>query len=138
VAPDLDGLGMVPELLTRNSTHPLLWFSLYHHSLHTLAFALPVAAIAAVLARQNWKVAFLALASFHLHLIEDLAGSRGPDGYPWTIPYLVPFSAAMQWAWQGQRGRNARQKPAHYGRVVARNFVACLVARVFARGDDFF
>jgi len=36
VAPDLDGLGIIPELLTRNSSHPLLWFSRYHHSLHTL------------------------------------------------------------------------------------------------------
>jgi len=26
VAPDLDGLGIVPELLTRNTSHPLLWF----------------------------------------------------------------------------------------------------------------
>ena len=40
VAPDIDGLGIVPELLTRNTSHPLLWFSEYHHSLHTLAFAL--------------------------------------------------------------------------------------------------
>src|SRR5207342_564565 len=40
VAPDLDGAGLLPELLTRNSSHPLLWFSQYHHSLHTLAFAL--------------------------------------------------------------------------------------------------
>src|ERR1041385_4943149 len=40
VAPDLDGLGIIPELLTRHSSHPLLWFSQYHHSLHTLAFAL--------------------------------------------------------------------------------------------------
>src|SRR5437762_14100209 len=38
VVPDLDGLGIIPELLTRNSSHPLLWFSDYHHSLHTLAF----------------------------------------------------------------------------------------------------
>ena len=40
VAPDIDGIGIVPELLTRNTSHPLLWFSEYHHSLHTLAFAL--------------------------------------------------------------------------------------------------
>src|SRR5947199_10862680 len=40
VAPDLDGLGLIPELLTRNSSHPLLWFSRYHHSLHNLGFAL--------------------------------------------------------------------------------------------------
>jgi inner membrane protein len=67
VAPDLDGLGIIPELLTRNSSHPLVWFSLYHHSLHTLAFALVIAGVAFVLATQRWKTGLLALLSFHLH-----------------------------------------------------------------------
>jgi hypothetical protein len=40
VAPDIDGIGIIPELLTRNTSHPLLWFSQYHHTLHTLAFSL--------------------------------------------------------------------------------------------------
>ena len=53
VAPDVDGLGIIPELLTRNSAHPLLWFSLYHHSLHNLSFALVIAAIAFALATQR-------------------------------------------------------------------------------------
>jgi inner membrane protein len=107
VAPDIDGI--IPELLTRNSNHPLLWFSLYHHSLHTLAFALVIAAIAFVLATQKWKVGLLAFVSFHLHLIEDLAGSRGPDGYQWPIPYLKPFSTTLQLTWRGQWGLNAWQ-----------------------------
>jgi hypothetical protein len=34
-----------------------LWFTLYHHSLHTLAFALVVAVVSFVLARQRWRVA---------------------------------------------------------------------------------
>ncbi|HYX52603.1 MAG TPA: hypothetical protein VE783_04080, partial [Candidatus Limnocylindrales bacterium] len=38
IAPDIDSVGILPELLTRNTAHPLLWFSEYHHSLHTLAF----------------------------------------------------------------------------------------------------
>jgi hypothetical protein len=77
VAPDIDGLGIIPELLTRNSSHPLLWFTLYHHSLHTLAFSLAVAAFAFAVARQRWKTGLLALVSFHLHLFEDVLGSRG-------------------------------------------------------------
>src|ERR1700733_9292032 len=77
VAPDVDGLGIVAELVTRNSTHPLLWFSRYHHCLHTLTFAVVVAIIASALAKQKWKVGLLAMVSFHLHLLEDLAGSRG-------------------------------------------------------------
>jgi inner membrane protein len=111
VAPDVDGLGILPELLTRNSSHPLMWFSLYHHSLHNLAFALVVAAVAFALAKQKckWKTGFLALLSFHLHLFEDVLGSRGPEGYQWPIPYLAPFSSALQLTWRGQWGLNAWQ-----------------------------
>jgi inner membrane protein len=107
VAPDVDGLGIIPELLTRNSSHPLLWFTLYHHSLHTLAFGLVVAAIAFALARQRRKTGILALVSFHLHLFEDVLGSRGPEGYPWPVPYLAPFSSALQLTWRGEWGLNA-------------------------------
>lgn len=107
VAPDVDGLGIVPELLTRNSAHPLNWFSLYHHRLHTLAFGLIVAALASVLAKQKWKTGLLALLSFHIHLFEDMLGSRGPDGYQWPIPYLSPFSQVVQVSWHGQWALNA-------------------------------
>ena len=106
VVPDIDGIGIIPELLTRNSAHPLLWFSLYHHSLHNLAFALVIAAIAFALAAQKWKTGLLALLSFHLHLFEDVLGSRGPDGYQWPIQYLAPFSS-QQFIWRGQWGLNA-------------------------------
>ena len=109
VVPDIDGLGIIPELLTRNSAHPLLWFTLYHHRLHTLAFGLVVAAVAFVLAQQRWKTTLLALASFHLHLFEDVLGSRGPDGYQWPIPYLTPFSHSLQLAWRGEWALNAWQ-----------------------------
>jgi hypothetical protein len=36
-------------------------------------------------------------------------GSRGPEGYQWPIPYLKPFSNAMQWTWHGQWALNAWQ-----------------------------
>ncbi|HEY7405720.1 MAG TPA: metal-dependent hydrolase [Candidatus Angelobacter sp.] len=131
VAPDFDGLGAIPELLTRNSAHPLLWFSEYHHALHTLAFAL-VCTIAAFLVarpwgkrsvlddgsgpsteqrsspgrlapqRHRWTTALLVFISFHLHLLCDLVGARGPDGYQWPIPYLKPFSSVAQLTWHGQ------------------------------------
>lgn len=119
VVPDLDGLGAIPELLTRNSAHPLLWFSQYHHALHTLVFALVVTLAAFLLsvsmnstfgpniqghfiASRPWTTALLAFVSFHLHLLCDLAGSRGPDGDSWPIPYLSPFSSALHLTWQGQ------------------------------------
>lgn len=107
VAPDLDGLGIIPELLTRNSSHPLLWFTLYHHSLHTLAFALVIAVLSFALAGQRWKTSALAFLAFHIHLLEDILGSRGPDGYQWPSPYLSPFSSKLQLTWSGQWGLNA-------------------------------
>jgi inner membrane protein len=107
VIPDVDGLGIVAEILTRNSAHPLLWFSRYHHSLHNLTFALAVSALAFVVAREKWKTAALCFLGFHLHLFEDLAGSRGPDGDQWPVPYLAPFSSALSLSWHGQWSLNA-------------------------------
>src|SRR5208283_4558184 len=107
VVPDVDGLGIVAEYLTRNSQHPLAWFSTYHHSLHSLPFAIVVAAVSFALATQRWKTAGLAFLSFHIHLFEDLLGSRGPEGYQWTIPYFMPFSHACELTWRGQWALNA-------------------------------
>jgi hypothetical protein len=81
VIPDIDGAGIIPEFLTRNSSHPLTWGSEYHHCLHTLPFAVFVSAAAFALAKRRPLTAVLALLSFHLHLFEDILGSRGPDGY---------------------------------------------------------
>ena len=107
VAPDLDGLGIVVEFATRNSAHPLDWFSRYHHQLHSLPFAIAVALACFVLSRYRWMTAMLAFMSFHLHLLEDVLGSRGPDGYQWPIPYLAPFSQAAQIMWSGEWQLNA-------------------------------
>ncbi len=107
VVPDADGLGVVADFVTRNSANPTDWFSRYHHSLHDLGFALVVSAVCFGFASQRWKVAALAFLSFHLHLLEDLLGSRGPDSYQWPIPYLMPFSSAVQITWQGQWALNA-------------------------------
>jgi|SRR5215831_11958321 len=71
VIPDVDGLGAIPDFLTRHSAHPLDWFATYHH------------------------------------LLEDLLGARGPDGYSWPVPYLMPFSRAWELIWHGQWALNA-------------------------------
>jgi inner membrane protein len=107
VVPDIDGLGAIPDLITRNSTHPLSWFSLYHHQLHNLAFGLFVTGVCVALAKHRLLTGLLALLSFHLHLVEDVLGGRGPDGYQWPIPYLLPFSHAIQISWKGQWALNA-------------------------------
>jgi membrane-bound metal-dependent hydrolase YbcI (DUF457 family) len=107
LVPDLDGLGILVELLTRNSFHPLLWFTRYHHSLHQLAFAVVISLLAFALSEQRWKTALLCFLGFHLHLFEDLLGSRGLDGDQWPIPYLAPISPALSLTWRGQWYLNA-------------------------------
>lgn len=112
VAPDFDGFGMVPELLTRNSSKPLLWWTDYHHILgHNLGAAMVVTALALVLARPPHRllIAIAACFTFHLHLFCDVIGARGPDGDQWPIPYFSPFSSTFQWTWDGQWALNGWQ-----------------------------
>src|SRR5260370_9763631 len=135
VAPDLDGLGDISELFPRTSAHAVLWFSKYPHALHTLAFALVVTLAAFLLSvTANFRfgpniqghfipsrprtTALLAFLSFHLHLLCDLAGSRGPDGDSWPIPYLRPFSSALHLTWQGQWPLNGWQNFAITGALL--------------------
>ncbi|HKV40011.1 MAG TPA: metal-dependent hydrolase [Blastocatellia bacterium] len=108
VAPDVDGLGLIADALTANSKHPTDWFSRFHHLLgHNLAFGLLIAVLAFLVVKRRWITAGFVLVSFHLHLLFDLLGSRGPDGYQWPIQYLFPFSSSWQWTWAGQWALNA-------------------------------
>jgi len=157
VAPDIDGIGIIPELLTRNTSHPLLWFSQYHHSLHTLAFALVCTLAAYLIAgpfapartfvtsspisdftfgpnirgpqpsilrspSHPWLTALLVFINFHLHLLCDLIGARGPDGDQWPIPYLKPFSNTLQLTWHGQWTLNGWQNFAITGLLLVATF----------------
>ncbi len=108
VAPDVDGLGIIAELATVNTKAPLYWWKTYHHVLcHNLCFGLILVLVVAFLSMRRWVTALLALLAFHLHLLCDLVGSQGPDGYQWPIPYLLPFSDRCQLAWDGQWAFNA-------------------------------
>jgi inner membrane protein len=107
VVPDIDGLGIVADYFTRNSPRPLDWFSTYHHTLHSLPFAVVVAAVSFAFSTQHWKTSGLAFLSFHIHLLEDVLGSRGPEDYQWPIPYFMPFSRACELSWRGQWALNA-------------------------------
>jgi len=108
VVPDADGLGIIAEKLTEHSAHPLNWWSEYHHVLgHNIGFAMVVTVAAAIFAKRKLTTALLVCISFHLHLIADLVGARGPDGDQWPIPYLLPFSNQWQLTWSGQWALNA-------------------------------
>ncbi|HJU83527.1 MAG TPA: metal-dependent hydrolase [Holophagaceae bacterium] len=101
VIPDLDGLGVVADVLDHGRTE---YYATYHHLLgHNLLFGLLVSGLAALLARRGrGRVFALALLAFHFHLLFDLMGSRGADGYQWPIPYLVPLMPKVELAWRHQ------------------------------------
>lgn len=105
VAPDLDGLGILVDwtnqLLGRPETD---YYHIYHHWYgHGLLAALIVSAVFAGFAKQRWRVFALALAMFHLHLLFDLAGSRGPSPKDlWPIYYFGPFRYRPMWVWPHQ------------------------------------
>lgn len=110
ILPDLDGLGLGPDLINQALGRPATNFYLnYHHFLlHGLAGGLLIAGALAAFAQRRWRVALLALALFHLHLLCDLAGSRGPDPDDlWPIFYLGPFRKDPMWLWTGQWPLNA-------------------------------
>jgi hypothetical protein len=105
VAPDVDGAGLLVDwanrILGRVGTD---YYETWHHVLgHGGAAGLLVTLSAACLARDRWRTAALALLSFHLHLLGDLAGSRGSSALDiWTIPYLAPFAMQPALSWDGQ------------------------------------
>lgn len=105
IAPDADGLPVVLDIFNDMFGRPdLHYYATYHHFLlHGLAAGVGMALLAACLARQRWRVFFLCLVVFHLHLVCDLAGSRGPDPWDlWPVFYLGPFSKEPMWVWKWQ------------------------------------
>jgi inner membrane protein len=124
VIPDVDGLGLLVELPTRNTSHPLLWWTEYHHVLaHNVGFAFFVALIVYRLATKPLQTMLLAFLSFHLHILGDIVGARGPDGYQWPIAYFLPFSRTPELSWNGQWALNSWQNFAVTGAALGTTFV---------------
>jgi hypothetical protein len=105
VLPDVDGLGLIVDLAGPlfgwNKT--LLYAHYHHYLLHGLAGGLGFALLLACFARQRFRVAALCLLVFHVHLLCDFVGSRGPSPEDlWPIFYLGPFDKDPMWIWKGQ------------------------------------
>ncbi len=108
LVPDADGLGMVVDFLTRHAAQPTNWWGEYHHTFgHNLFTGLALAFVTFLLASRRFTAAALAFASFHLHLLGDLIGARGPDGDQWPIHYFWPASNEPALTWAGQWPLNA-------------------------------
>ncbi len=105
VLPDLDGLGILADWYNSavgNRDHE--FYQTYHHYwTHGGLAAVVITAVLVCFARRRLRVAFLALLVYHLHLLCDYVGSRGPDPWDkWPIFYLSPFSLHPMWICQWQ------------------------------------
>ena len=98
VSPDIDGLPVLLDFVRHHSSDSMEFWSNFHHSLHNIVFAVAVSLACMALAKRRYITAGLAFIVVNLHYLCDMAGSRGPDGYQWPIPYLMPFSNKWQLA----------------------------------------
>lgn len=107
LSPDLDGLGLIVDKLTGETTY----YESYHHyighcGVAGLAFALMAMHFAKV---EKLRVFAISLFVFHLHILCDIVGSKGTDGYQWPVYYLYPFNNSIALMWSGQWELNAWQ-----------------------------
>jgi len=109
IAPDIDGIGLLWDLVSRQKGEALALWSRYHHVLgHNITFAVTLAIASFFLAKRRVATCLAVLSVFHLHLLCDLLGSRGPDEI-WSIPYLLPFSHSWNFVWSKQWPLNSWQ-----------------------------
>jgi len=105
LAPDLDGLGIVIDFVTRNTGLPDTGYYQAFHRMygHGLPAAIVFSIIVALLADSKLRAGIFAFISVHLHFISDLLGSRGtqPEDI-WPIYYFAPFDDRWSVAWKGQ------------------------------------
>ncbi|HVM50046.1 MAG TPA: metal-dependent hydrolase [Candidatus Acidoferrum sp.] len=105
ILPDADGLGLAVDLASNlfGWRQTLLYERYHHYYLHGALGAILIAGTLACFARERGRVALLALLVFHLHLLCDFVGSRGPSPTDlWPIFYLGPFTRDPTWVWKGQ------------------------------------
>jgi hypothetical protein len=105
ILPDADGLGLIADAVSGwlGGRQTNFYQHYHHYLLHGALGGVLIAALLACFARHPVRVALLALLVFHLHLLCDFVGSRGPAPEDlWPIFYLGPFDKDPMWVWKGQ------------------------------------
>ena len=105
VLPDIDGFGIVPDLIFRTfKSYDYAFYGTYHHNLlHSIFGAFLISLFLTFFSKSKTKIFLLSFLIIHLHLFMDLIGSRGPTPDEiWAISYLAPFSNSFQIVWKKQ------------------------------------
>ena len=101
--PDLDGLGYLVDKVNLQFDVYTSYYADYHHFVgHNIFAGLFIAGFMAGICQRQVLVFCLSLLTFHLHLLADLAGSMGGDGYQWPVYYLYPLMPDLAVTWAGQ------------------------------------
>jgi hypothetical protein len=112
LAPDLDGFGIIPDMLIKwRGLYSSQYFAVWHHFLFHGIFGALVTVLISRLAGVRRIVALgWVFVAFHLHLLCDLVGARGPAWYDiWVIYYLGPFTHKCVLYWSHQWPLNGWQ-----------------------------
>lgn len=104
VLPDLDGLSLLGDALSPFWGGHTDYYGQYHHFLlHGISGCIGISLFLACWAQEKRRVIIWAFALFHLHLLCDLVGSRGPDPVDlWPVYYFGPFTHEPMWIWKNQ------------------------------------
>jgi ABC-type cobalamin transport system permease subunit len=107
VLPDADGLGLVADVVESLASGKEIAYNhyqQYHHLLlHGWPGAIAVSSLLALFARKRTRTGLMCLFTYHLHLLCDLLGSRGPSSADlWPICYSEPLFRHPIWFWKGQ------------------------------------
>jgi inner membrane protein len=103
ILPDVDGLGYVIDRINLRFDIYSNYYTDYHHFIgHNIFAGLLIASMMAYFCQHKIAVFLLSLLTFHLHLLADLAGSMGGDGYQWPIYYLYPLMPDLAITWSEQ------------------------------------
>jgi membrane-bound metal-dependent hydrolase YbcI (DUF457 family) len=89
LAPDLDAVGAIVDLVRGEE---MVFFTRFHHKFGHNIFAGFLIMLFVLLLSRSFRISLWAFLIFHFHLICDLAGAKGPDGYQWPIYYFYPLS----------------------------------------------
>lgn len=108
LVPDFDSFGAPFEVLSKGTSWEVTWFSDLHHVLgHNFLVGILTVLAVAILAKNKVRSAGFAFLMFHIHLLGDIVGAKGPDGEQWPIPYFFPINKDFAITWSGQWEINA-------------------------------
>lgn len=100
LAPDLDGAGLIIDKLWGNTNY----YEAFHHYLgHNIFAAIVIASVASLVAKSQKNVVWImAFCLVHVHIVCDIIGSKGLDGYQWPIYYFYPLDNQLALTWEHQ------------------------------------